>query len=48
MVAHQSLSRKNYGYNKNNFSQLEPYNENIISGEDDIGERLTANAEGTE
>ena len=26
----------------------EPYSGNIISGEDDIGERLTANAEGTE
>ena len=25
----------------------EPYSGNIISGEDDIGERLTANAEGT-
>lgn len=33
---------------KNNFTQLEPYDGNIISGEDDIGERLTANAEGTE
>ena len=35
------------GY-KNNFNLLEPYNGNIISGEDDIGEGLTANTEGTE
>lgn len=33
---------------KNNFNLLEPYNGNIISGEDDIGEGLTANTEGTE
>lgn len=43
-----SISLKTLEPYKNNFSQLEPCNGNIISGEDDIGERLTANAEGTE
>ena len=33
---------------KNNFSQLEPTNGNVSSAEDDIGESLTANAEGIE
>ena len=33
---------------KNNFSQLEPCDGNITSADDDIGERLTANAEGIE
>lgn len=42
-----SISLKTLEPYKNNFSQLEPYNGNIISGEDDIGERLAANAEGT-
>ena len=32
---------------KNNFSLLEPYNRDIISGADDIGETLTGNTEGT-
>lgn len=31
---------------KNNFSQLEPHNRNIMSGRDDIGEPLTGNTEG--
>lgn len=33
---------------KNNFSLLEPDNGNTISGEDDIGEGLTANPEGSD
>lgn len=32
---------------KNNFSLMEPYVGNDISEEDDIGESLTANTEGT-
>lgn len=32
---------------KNNFTQLEPYSGNTMSGGDDIGESLTANTEGT-
>ena len=43
-----SISLKTLEPYKNNFSQLEPCVGNIASGEDDIGERLTANAEGTE
>lgn len=43
-----SISIKTLEPYKNNFSQMEPYSGNTISGEDDIGERLTANAEGTE
>ena len=31
----------------NNFDLMEPCNRNITSGEDDIGESLTANTEGT-
>lgn len=37
---------KNLEQYKNNFSQMEPCVGNIASAEDDIGESLTANAEG--
>ena len=48
-VAHWSLKRKLWIQQyKNNFSQLEPTNGNVSSAEDDIGESLTANAEGIE
>lgn len=43
-----AISIKNLEHYKNNFSQMEPCVGNIASGEDDIGESLTANAEGTE
>ena len=43
-----AISIKNLEPYKNNFSQMEPCVGNIASGEDDIGESLTANAEGTE
>lgn len=43
-----SISLKTLEPYKNNFSQLEPCSGNTMSGEDDIGGRLTANAEGTE
>ena len=33
---------------KNNFTQLEPHIGNDMSAGDDIGESLTANAEGTQ
>lgn len=41
-----SISIKTLEPYKNNFNQLEPYIGNNISGEDDIGESLTANTEG--
>lgn len=41
-----SISVNTLQFYKNNFDQLEPYIENNISGEDDIGESLTANTEG--
>ena len=49
MVAQRSLRRKLWIQQyKNNFSQLEPIIGNFNSAEDDIGESLTANAEGIE
>lgn len=41
-----AIGIKNLEIYKNNFSQMEPCVGNIASGEDDIGESLTANAEG--
>lgn len=41
-----AIGIKNLELYKNNFSQMEPCVGNIASGEDDIGESLTANAEG--
>ena len=41
-----AIGIKNLEQYKNNFSQMEPCVGNIASAEDDIGESLTANAEG--